>query len=702
MRHLRVVIAALFCSSLIFSTTRSVVAAPPDSTFTYQGRVDGVPPGITTADFRFGLWTAATGGMQVGEVEQFNAVLLKDGIFTVQLNTGNAFEDGAFDSGRRWLEIAVRARSDEFVTLAPRQPVTAAPRALSVLGQVRTFNVRDYGAVGNGVANDTASVRDAVNAVTEEGGIVYFPPGTYRVRANEVCLRSKTWLLGAGDASLIVRIPNTNAGVFNARGASSIRVSHLAFDLAHQDGSETVLSFLPTSDPGPCGNTAPSPHVGCSGIVVENCSFYTSSPLREDITLHAILARGASDVRVTGNRVDGLQFKLAGPANGLPAERIIVAGNSFSRPRNLAVSVVVPSSDHDIRDVLVAGNVIVGPLAEAGIWVGTDGSEGLAGDCEHIRICDNVITGDAEPTRRTNFIRVRTGATTKQVVISGNIIECFNRATGSKGIEVLLGGGNPGPVRDLLISNNTVKGTDLAGIRLWTGAERAVVQGNSLSDTRGLEVIAKANGIASLSIVANSITGRLDGIVLNAVDGPLSECVVVDNILKDVRGTTASDDVVGIELTSSGPKISATVRGNIVRGAEPPDALTQDYAIAERGTGTFDIRYLDNDVRGYRVAGLSLVNPCAVVGGNIGWRTESSGIAAFTPGAVSVLVPHDLDVTPTLAQIVLTPGGGGAGSPGEIWVQSIDATRITFRCESPPSTPLTFGWRVLPPTTGCP
>jgi len=48
------------------------------------------------------------------------------------------------------------------------------------LGDV--FNVRDYGAVGDGTANDTQAVRDTyAAAVANGGGVVYFPAGTYRV-----------------------------------------------------------------------------------------------------------------------------------------------------------------------------------------------------------------------------------------------------------------------------------------------------------------------------------------------------------------------------------------------------------------------------------------------------------------------------------------------------------------------------------------
>lgn len=43
------------------------------------------------------------------------------------------------------------------------------------------FNVLDYGAVGDGVADDTVSIQAAVNAATTFGGTVFLPKGFYRV-----------------------------------------------------------------------------------------------------------------------------------------------------------------------------------------------------------------------------------------------------------------------------------------------------------------------------------------------------------------------------------------------------------------------------------------------------------------------------------------------------------------------------------------
>lgn len=60
---------------------------------------------------------------------------------------------------------------------------TTDSQARSNLGAaaITVFNVKEYGAVGNGVSDDTAAINAAIAAaVSAGGGVVYFPSGTYK------------------------------------------------------------------------------------------------------------------------------------------------------------------------------------------------------------------------------------------------------------------------------------------------------------------------------------------------------------------------------------------------------------------------------------------------------------------------------------------------------------------------------------------
>jgi hypothetical protein len=41
------------------------------------------------------------------------------------------------------------------------------------------YNVKSYGAVGNGSTDDTAAIADAIAAIPAQGGVLFFPPGIY-------------------------------------------------------------------------------------------------------------------------------------------------------------------------------------------------------------------------------------------------------------------------------------------------------------------------------------------------------------------------------------------------------------------------------------------------------------------------------------------------------------------------------------------
>ncbi len=84
--------------------------------------------------------------------------------------------------------------------------VIAGVQAQYLASQV--FDVRQYGAKGDGTTNDTAAVQAAIDAaVAKGGGTVYFPSGTYIVRS--VNVRWGVTLLGAGNS--VIKRPN-NAG----------------------------------------------------------------------------------------------------------------------------------------------------------------------------------------------------------------------------------------------------------------------------------------------------------------------------------------------------------------------------------------------------------------------------------------------------------------------------------------------------------
>ena len=105
-----------------------------DSTFSYQGQLkfNGTPyDGV--CDFQFGIFDSDTAGVNYGTSSVPNLTVSK-GLFTTWLNY-------SFTGQRIWLEIAVRcpAGGGTYTTLVPRQLITAAPYAMSLMPGSETY-----------------------------------------------------------------------------------------------------------------------------------------------------------------------------------------------------------------------------------------------------------------------------------------------------------------------------------------------------------------------------------------------------------------------------------------------------------------------------------------------------------------------------------------------------------------------------------
>ncbi len=105
--------------------------------FTYQGRLTNASGPVSgNCDFRFELWTAATGGQQAGDTVEKTGVSLDQGVFSVELDftEGSIFGPYTFAGDKRWLSVSVRcpSGSGSYTNLSGRVPLNPAPYALSL------------------------------------------------------------------------------------------------------------------------------------------------------------------------------------------------------------------------------------------------------------------------------------------------------------------------------------------------------------------------------------------------------------------------------------------------------------------------------------------------------------------------------------------------------------------------------------------
>ncbi|MBK8271271.1 MAG: hypothetical protein IPK83_24315 [Planctomycetes bacterium] len=201
------------CSVLLLTIVQQSPAQTPlSSEFTYQGslKASGLPA-LTTADFQFTLFDAVTGGAQDTPMLSKNNVALVDGTFTLALDFGGA----PFSGNARWLQVAVRspAGAGAFTTLAPRQPITAAPNA-TYSSNTRGIVVDDSGNVGVGLSpNNVARLK--------VDGNVAVPPS-------------------AGFFALNAESTNVVAGMYSNLHDSNLEFFAGTFGSMHLDSNGTV------------------------------------------------------------------------------------------------------------------------------------------------------------------------------------------------------------------------------------------------------------------------------------------------------------------------------------------------------------------------------------------------------------------------------------------------------------------------------
>ena len=295
-----------------------------------------------------------------------------------------------------------------------------------------TFNVKTYGATGDGVADDTAEIQAAIDAVEAAGGgVLYFPKGTYKVTA-ELTVTQPMMVVGAGRRSSVVYATTLGA----SRGVFKVTANNVSFrDLTIRGPS--VATYV--SDE--CGIW----FYGTSGTpitdgVVEGCEVY-------DVGSYGVLFEYANRCRAVRNYIHDVGYGGLGnlsSADWVAAENIIatITPGTSSNAYGLFVSKRLTGDTTPTRGTM-SKNVV----KDVAIWEGID-THGAT----FYTINDNVVTGckigiQVGPDSFGNVPHFS--------VINGNAIDNGGLTTTQvRGISI--GGDGSTNVRGVVCSGNTI------------------------------------------------------------------------------------------------------------------------------------------------------------------------------------------------------------------------------------------------------
>ena len=277
--------------------------------------------------------------------------------------------------------------------IATADAVAAPSAAWSIQNyNLKIYNVKEYGAVGNGIADDKAAIRACLAACDAAGGgIVYFPYGTYAatkdaVQTYDLQNYNNIWLMGDGIRSIVRNIGSAGGGTWHLFTVNG-NTDQIMF-------SDLLLDMLGMTDPDP----ADQHHC----INISQSTLAPAASVTENITV--------KDMTFGEFEGDGV-FLLSEPTRTL--KDVIVCRNSFNMVNTRAGVVGQRGSQH----IIIDGNYFRGSQDQL-----IDYEPTANGIKNYHQITDNLMDGVVAVTTTTFAVGSSTAEPADGIIVDSNII----------------------------------------------------------------------------------------------------------------------------------------------------------------------------------------------------------------------------------------------------------------------------------------
>jgi hypothetical protein len=507
-----------------------------------------------------------------------------------------------------------------------------------------TLSVKDFGAIGDGVANDTAALQAALDASV--GKSLYLPPGTYKT-IEVLRIKEKTCFF-AQKGTATIDVQPTGGTVSMTHGilieGNEVVIDGLKISGTNQriqvGGLNTNYARAIYADPALVSN------VVYTRPTITNCLIFKWGM--------GIELRRANTYSITNNRLWGgaqltqsiaeaatTDISIYGSDPPNDSFRGIITGNFCLGNQDSGISVATNSGDHDVT---ISNNVIQ-PLQEDGVTTLSDANNksrygiivGYAGTIScRVAICNNVIRDYAH-----TGIDCQTGLPPGgDLVVSGNVVSRCGWGIQYPSDVSLKGGiwiaGGADSITGNIVLDCTRAGIQINSPRAIDGVKqhtRPVVSGNNIAriavDTNvGASAATSGRGILVIGAFTSGVlisNNRIQATAGTAIVAGCDAGADQGNIHIVGNQITTTSIWGGIQVSNSG-SLDCSVVGNRIVGNNNVDDNTTFNAGIWSDLGVGKVHCMNNTIEKFSIG----IRPVGTTTGGAAVRDLTHNISGNT------------------------------------------------------------------------
>ncbi len=473
------------------------------------------------------------------------------------------------------------------------------------------YDVKDFGAVGDGIADDTAAIQAAINAAVTNKGTVTFTNGLYKITATlsvsgSCYFRATGTLDGVEVRQTVPTLP------FFSVTSSYVIFSDLQFVYTAESiasATNKVIDIVGTSG------------ARLSNISVTRCSFFGTST----------------------NRVrTGISAQYV--------DTLFITDCSFTNCYRYAVNTASCTA------VLLSENTFTSCSGDTNGSVYQDDTEATYTVSKNVTIDNNSFIGCRRCVYLNATVNTRISNNIVKSPVGGTFFTCL-------GAVPFIGGYLY--VQDLIISKNSIDGNSgLLGFGNINSTIGLSVVSNYFNYLAGGIIMSESYG----SIIGNIFNGATFGISLSAGAYTTTSLTISDNSFIDIYSASGTPALIGISTSNPGVVARIVISGNTSATTSQITAAVKNYyGINAGGAGTQSISISNND---FSAVTNTQLRPSTTANSYTFYTTDNLGYRTYT--AIGGAAPTTGTWTVGTKVLVQTPTAGGyigyvcttAGTPG--------------------------------------